>query len=99
MKLSLVGTTGNYNRTALHWACANNREECVRLFLAHPQCNTDIVGTVNSGGKTAEMVATDNGYNGCARLIKDFANTSQVPSTCSTVNPTPSSSPTMLSHP
>ena len=104
MKLSLVGTTSsNSNWTALHWACARNREECVRLFLAHPQCTTDIVRTVGSDGKTAEMVANYRGYHGCAWLVRDYVNNSRAPSSSagafSTVNPSHSSSPAVRAPP
>ena len=97
MKLSLVGTTGYDNWTALHYACYNNSEKCVRLFLAHPQCTTNIVKRVNSDGKTAEMFATNHGYHGCAKLIRNFIDDSQTRSSSvgatSSVNPAPSSSP------
>ena len=98
MKLSLVGKTGKYdNKTALHWACNDNREECVRLFLAHTQCNTQIVNTVNRYGKTAEMWATGWGHHGCARLIRDYLDNSQASSSSagaySTPPPPPSTRP------
>jgi len=93
----LVGTTSNYNWTALHYACANNREECVRLFLAHTQCNTQIVNTVNKDGNTAEMLATRNRYHGCASLIRDYLDNSQASSSSvgaySTPPPPPSTRP------
>jgi len=96
----LVGTTDTYNNwTALHFACVNNREECVRLFLAHPQCNKHIVTVVRREGETAEMVATNMGYHGCARLIRAFLNTSQAQSSSFAVNPSPSSSPAMRPPP
>jgi len=87
----LVGTTNNYNSTALHDACVHNNEECVRLFLAHQQCTPGIVNTVDSDGNTAEMVATRKGYHGCARIIRDYINNSQASSSftgaSSAVNP------------
>jgi len=97
VKLSLVGTTNIGNNTALHLACYGNREECVRLFLAHQQCTPGIVNTVDSDGNTAEMVATRKGYHGCARIIRDYINNSQASSSStgasSAVNPAPLSSP------
>ena len=103
MKLSLVGTTSNSNSTALHWACVNNREECVRLFLAHQQCTPGIVNTVNINGETAEMLATKIGRHGCARMIRDYINNSQASSsstgTSSSVNPAPLSSSTRPTAP
>jgi len=93
----LVGTTNIGNNTALHLACYGNREECVRLFLAHQQCTPGIVNTVDSDGNTAEMVATRKGYHGCARIIRDYINNSQASSSStgasSAVNPAPLSSP------
>ena len=97
MKLSLVGTTDNNNWTALHLACYGNREECVRLFLAHQQCTPGIVNTRSSNGETAEIVATRMGHHGCARIIRDYINNSQASSsstgTSSSVNPALLSSP------
>jgi len=98
----LVGTTDNINCTALHYACYNNKEECVRLFLAHTQCNTQIVNTVSSySGNTAEMAATMLGYHGCARLIRDYLDNSQASSSSaySTVNTASASSPARLPPP
>ena len=92
MKLSLVGTTNNYNSTDLHWACYYDNEECVRQFLAHQQCNTGIVNTVDSWGDTAEMVATYRGHNGCVRIIRDYQASSSSTGTSSSVHPEPLSS-------
>ena len=60
--------TGN---TALHFACNNNRVECVELFLTHNTCTKDIVRMKSDGGYTAEMMARISGKLECARLIDD----------------------------
>jgi len=60
-------------RTALHWGCCGGSVESVRLFLAHPQCNQEIVRMVDNHGYTAEMLATMHGESQeCERLVREY---------------------------
>ena len=65
----------NDGRTALHEACYHNEAESVKLFLAHPACNKDIVTFEDIFGNKAEMIAGMLGYHECARLIREFITT------------------------
>merc|ERR1712130_605115 len=73
--IDLGKSSRDYKNTALHCGCRNNNVECVELFLRHPKCTSDIVTSRNSGGKTAEMIATEEGNHECARLVRDYLTT------------------------
>ena len=66
IKLDIKNKDG---RTALHFACRYDQAESVKLFLAHPDCNKDIVEIKNNNDRTAEMIAEDED---CARLIMEY---------------------------
>ena len=58
--------------TALHFACLTNQVEGVKLFLAHPTCNKDIVRIGDEYGATAEMIADMRGNKECSKLVREF---------------------------
>merc|ERR1711936_548175 len=62
----------SYGWTALHCAANNDKVESVKLFLAHPACNKEIVKIENNDGMTAEMMAEEEGNQECARLIREY---------------------------
>ena len=59
------------HRTVLHFACKENKEEYVKMILAHRKCTKDIVNMTNKWGKTAEEEAGSQGHYGCVRLIME----------------------------
>ena len=59
-------------RTGLHFACANNYVECTALFLSHPNTTKEIVTSKDKWGSTAEMKATSLGYHHCAKLVREY---------------------------
>ena len=63
--------------TALHWACNNNQVKSVKLYLDHPSCTKEIVEKMENNGMTAEMVAYENGFPDCVRLVKNFTTIKQ----------------------
>ena len=67
-----IAVTDCGNRTPLHRGCISNSVDCVRLYLAHTQCTEDIVTMQNSIGRTAEMLATEYGYQECARIVREY---------------------------
>jgi ankyrin repeat protein len=56
---------GGGNETPLHNACAHGHSECIKLLL-EANANKD---AMNNGGKTARMMAFENGYVDCIRLF------------------------------
>merc|ERR1712179_575653 len=69
IKIDLVNKNG---WTALHFACLTNQVEGVKLFLAHPTCNKEIVRIGDEFGATAEMIADMRGNKECSRLVREF---------------------------
>ena len=72
IKLDTTDVTG---RTALHYACINNKVESVKLFLEHTDCSKDLVQAKTVSGNTAEMLAQKKGNHECTRLVREYAAT------------------------
>jgi len=69
IKLDTTDVTG---RTALHYACINNRVDSVKLFLKHRDCRKDLVMAKTVSGNTAEMLAEKKANHECARLVREY---------------------------
>ena len=65
---------------------SDNNKECVKLFLAHPQCTREIVRMRNKADKHAKDEAESQGYKECVALIRDFLSAN--PATSSSSNKT-----------
>ena len=87
-EIDIAVTSRMSNMTPLHMGCIYNRIHCVRLYLAHTQCTMDIVTMVNRGRRTAEMVATENGYQECARIVREYLTTVSTPVPSARTTPT-----------
>ena len=61
--------------TALHFCCINNRIECLKLLLLHPQCNKDFIEIKDDDGWTAAMWAKRCEFKDCELIIKKYINT------------------------
>jgi len=87
-----LGRTGS-SWTGLHLSCCKNHTECVRLFLAHRKCTPDIVNIKDDKGKTAEMIATEEGHHNCAKIVREYldVDTSAVMEKIARVNVEPGS--------
>ena len=67
-----IGIRGNHGKSALHYCCYNNNIDSLRLLLQHPSCTPKFVNMKNRKGKTAEMLAKNNGFRECVKLIQDY---------------------------
>jgi len=81
--------------TALHFGCRRGAVEAVRLFLAHPKCTQEIVGIVNKGGFTAEMVATVWDSQECGRLVREYLDANVVTTGAASTSPPQESPPSI----
>jgi len=93
-RIDLGMTEKEYKMTALHRGCLNNSVACVGLLLRHNKCRSDIVTMKTKiselkKGKTAEMIATEEGYHECARLVREYLAKPPALSTTSTSCPPP----------
>jgi len=96
-------TTSSDGWTGLHIACIQNHAECVRLFLDHPACTSQIVTIKDKDGRTAEMIASSKGHQDCVRMIKEFMDRSAVsgapsPPVCLIPDSTEENIPRMLNR-
>ena len=55
--INIDTTSSHNNQTGLHMACERNSVYCLRVFLAHPTCNKQVVDIIDYVGNTVEMIA------------------------------------------
>merc|ERR1712013_737290 len=75
--IDLGKTTTDDKYNGLHAGCQNNSVECVKLFLRHPKCNSDIVTSRDVDGNSAEIIANEEGNHECVRLVREFLDRDQ----------------------
>ena len=75
--IDLGKTTTDDRYNGLHAGCQNNSVECVKLFLRHPKCKSDIVTSRDVDGNSAEIIANEEGNHECVRLVREFLDRDQ----------------------
>ena len=64
-----ISVSNDDGYTVLHECCINNSIDSLNLILQHPHCDPEFLRKKNLAGDTAEMLAKNEGFKECVRLI------------------------------